>query len=69
MVLWTIAGDGSTEPNIYLRNAQMQTSPISRTKPRIPKGYPGLLHALKHNNTNDSLSKQLASLAISNLPL
>ena len=69
MILWTIAGDGSTELNIYLRNAQMQTSPISRTKPRIPKGYPGLLHALKHNNTNDSLSKQLASLAISNLPL
>ena len=32
IVRWTIAGDGSTEPNIYLRNTQMQTSPISRTK-------------------------------------
>ena len=28
----SIAGEGWTEPNIYLRKAQMQTSPASRTR-------------------------------------
>ena len=38
-------GDGSTEPNIYLRNAQMQTCPISRTKKkRMLKGILFFFH-------------------------
>ena len=31
IVRWTIAADGSTEANIYLRKAQMQTSPFRCT--------------------------------------
>ena len=30
-VRWTVAADGSTEANLYLRKAQMQTSPFRCT--------------------------------------
>jgi len=31
-VRWTVAGEGLTEPNHYLRTAQMQTNPDTPTK-------------------------------------
>ena len=52
-VRWTVARDGSTERNIYLRNAQMQTIPLTFEKQIPPSGGCFLLVEVVNQNQTE----------------